>query len=236
MASSSHNPDDGGFATAAAMTVSMGLAMIAAGLTVASVAELKRTRLEFAKTKTEYALQQAHVRAVADLLINGATSRSSWRVDTDAGQAVVMAEPEYAKASFAKAADLDDKPYVQLGVRDPEALKGRLTQTPPAAGGQSWIASLDAAGLWRACAPSLISRFGRGDTFVLAKSTTPTGQGFSWRPGEVWRVRTSINGWADDRIVRFTSRDQAPALTLERRFIRRSKEEDQCESLFSKGA
>jgi hypothetical protein len=218
------------------MTVSMGLAMIAAGLTAASVAELKRTRSEFAKTRTEYGLQEAQDLAAVSMLNNGQSGRLSWSVTTDSGEARVLAEPEYRKASFATAAAVDDELLQQLGVQDPLELKARLAQMPSVTGGQAWIAGLDSARLWRACAPSLISRYGQADKLGLSKSSPPNSQAFTWRPGEVWRVRTTLNGWTDDRIVRFTGNDQHPAVTVERRFMKSQAEDDQCEAVLSQGA
>jgi hypothetical protein len=214
----------------------MGLAMVAAGFTVASVAELKRTRAEFEKAKIEDALHEAQVRAVLGLLQNTASGRLSWSVDTDLGRARVLAEPEYAKASFAKAAAADDKVLEQLGVEDPDELKSRLSQTPPASGDQAWLVGLDSAVLWRACAASLVSRYGQGEALTLVSASTPNSQGFSWRPGEVWRVRATVNGWADDRIVRLTGDDQSPAVIIERHMLHTQGEDDRCETAFSKHA
>jgi hypothetical protein len=218
------------------MAVSMGLAMVAAGLIVASVAELRRTRAELEKTKIEDALHEAQVRAVLVLLQNSASGRLSWNVDTDLGQARILAEPEYAKASFGKAAAADDKVLEQLGVEDPDELKFRLSQTAPTLGDQAWLVGLDSAVLWRACAPSLISRYGQGEALTLARASVPTSQGFSWRPGEVWRLRATLNGWADDRIVRLTGDDQSPAEIIERHMLHTQGEDDRCEAAFSKHA
>ena len=216
------------------MTVSMGLAMVAAGLMAVSVAELRRSRGEFAKTKVEYALDEAQARAVIGILQNGVAGRLSWEVETASGQAKVLAEPEYPKASLAVAAQSDDKLLERFGVQDPDELKARLTQTPPNAGDQAWIAELDPAPLWRACAPSLISRYGQGDALTVAAPSPPNSQGFSWRPGEVWRVKATLQGWGDDRIVRLTGDDRAPAVTIERRFSRPQREDDQCDAVFAK--
>ena len=215
------------------MTVSMGLAMVAAGLTAASVAELKRARADFAKTKVEYLLAEAQQRAVVDILRNTVDGRLTWKVDTDQGQASLLAEPEYAKASFTAAAKTEDGLLHRLGVQDPYELKARLAETQLATGAQTWIAELDDAPLWRACTPSVISHYGQGHDLALARSSPPAGQGFSWRPGEVWRVRASLSGWVDDRIVRLTGDDQGPAVIIERRFGRAGKGDEQCEAVFS---
>ena len=215
------------------MTVSMGLAMVAAGVTAASVAELRRAHADFAKTKVEYTLAEAQQRGVVDLLRNTAAGRLAWKLDTDLGEASLLAEPEYAKASFTAAAKADDRLLNRLGVQDTDALKARLAEPPPETGGQAWIVGLDGARLWRVCAPSLVSRYGQGETLALAESSPPAGQGFSWRPGEVWRVRASLAGWVEDRIVRLTGDDQGPAAIIERRFARDEKGEGRCEAVFS---
>ncbi len=236
MACSNDRANEAGFATAAAMTVSMGLAMVAAGLMAASATELKRERTELAKTRTEYALDEAQHRAVLGLLQNDVAGRLRWQVETDLGSATVLAEPEYAKASLSKSAAADDRVFERLGVDDADELKAQLRQSPPEAGGQAWLASLDPAPLWRACAPSMISRYGGGDTLVVGRVGSPDQRGFFWRPGEVWRVKTSLKGWADDRIVRFTGDDQSPAATIERRFLRTDGRDDLCDTIFSQGA
>ena len=71
-----------------------------------------------------------------------------------------------------------------------------------------------------------------------AAAVAPVDQGeVSWRIGEVWRLQISGagDGWADDRIVRFTGDPTHPAAVVERRLARGSGKAGVCDRLFAAG-
>ena len=133
-----------------------------------------------------------------------AATRLRWSLSALAGHVDVLAEPEAAKAGYAVAAELTDGELAKLGVADPTAFRARLNGES-SSDGVIPIQDLDAAALWQACAPSLISRYGQSETLALAAPQAPNARRFAWRAGNVWRIRVaSPDGWSDDRLVRFT--------------------------------
>jgi hypothetical protein len=229
VACSSRSEEDAGFATASALVVCASLAIIAGGVASLSVAELRRSRSELERVRIAYALDAAQVLAAADLMKSSGPGRLEWSVKTGGGSVDVLAEPESAKASLPAAAALDEAVFTHLGVTDAALLKQRLQHAADEPSQLPAIADLDAAALWRSCAPSAVSAFGRRDKLELAPAGAPQPGGFSWRPGEIWRVRaTAQDGWTEDRIVRFTGDVNRPTATIAEQLLRQKGEDAQC--------
>lgn len=234
MACSSRDIREAGFATSAAMVASMSLAMVAAALAAAGVAELKRAQGEHGKLEARYALEAAQRLAALEILQDGIQGRLSWSLEGPHGPVRILAEPESIKASLEAAGKDDDRGLERFGVSNPSALGARLADAEFARADQAWIETLAASPLWRGCANSMISRFGLARKLELTASAQPDRKGFSWRPGEVWRVRASLaGGWTDDRVVRFTGDALQPTATIERRVMRTNGEEATCAQLMT---
>jgi hypothetical protein len=226
---------DAGYATASAIAVSAALAMIASAMAGLSAAELKSARGDLARLKAEAALGGAQQLAVVGILESSQQTRLRWTLQTDAGTADVLAEPEAAKIGFEQAAKLPASQLGGLGVVDLDALRDRLAA---AAGPESEAsaAGLDDGPVWKACAPSLVSYYGTSKALALAKPQAPDRRAFDWRAGAVWRIRTAMaDGWADDRLVRFTGDPGHPAAIIERSFSREGTADRQCDTLFARG-
>ncbi|HWW26850.1 MAG TPA: hypothetical protein VNZ85_13235, partial [Caulobacter sp.] len=112
--------DDAGYATAAALTVSLAIAILAAALVARGVATLKLARADYRRSQAEYALSGAHVLAVARLLNSSGSGRLAWSIgELDPQGVSLLAEPEAPKLALAAAAGLDEKTLAALGARDP---------------------------------------------------------------------------------------------------------------------
>jgi hypothetical protein len=215
-------PRDSGYASAAALAVSLAVAILAAALVLRGVSALKLARADLRRSQAEYALSGAQVLA-ATRLVNGAQSaRLAWSVGSlDARDIAILAEAEAPKLKLAAAATLDDKVLALLGADDPAGARARLavldaeTATPEA------ITGADVGATWRACATSAISPWGVAETLSLAAVQAPEQEQDGPRAGQVWRVRaTTLDGWTDERIVRLIGRAQKPSAVIWRRFGR----------------
>ena len=233
MACSGIDPRDGGYATASAITVAMAIALTATALTALATAELKGARGGLTRLQAEYALAGDQQAAAVTVLETSKAVRLRWTEAGEAATVEVLAEPELAKVGYKAAAALDDSKLARLGVQDPAALRERLTAELADPEDRRPVAELDAAPLWRACAASLVSRWGAGGALAFAKADKPDGRRFSWRLAEVWRLRIARpDGWTDDRIVRFTGDPLRPAAVVRRRFSREGEADRQCETAF----
>ena len=224
-----------GYATASAIAISMALAMVASAVTGLSAAELESARGGLARLASEAELEGAQNAAVTAVLSSGQSTRLRWSLPTGLGAVDVLAEPEALKTSYADAAKATDAQLARMGVGDPGPLRGRLaadvdpTDITP-------TRDLDASTIWRICAPSRISRFGETKLGALGPAQTPDGRRFSWRAGDVWRIRVaSSDGWSDDRLVRFSGDAIHPAAIVERRLSRQGTADRQCDTIFAKG-
>jgi hypothetical protein len=229
------SPEDG-YATPAALVLSLALAMVGSAMTARSVHTLRLSKAELERSRQELALDGAHLQAAASMIRSGMPGPYAWSLATDFGSMRVVAEAESDKLSPATAAEaLDDDQLAALGVVDPAALRDRLAAIGPEPRDVD-IAALDAAQPWRECAPSLISPLGRQDhfTYLARRSPGPGPNPSSWRVGEAWRVRIATSaGWRDDRIVRFTGDARHPVAVVVRRLARGQDRGDQCESLLT---
>jgi hypothetical protein len=216
------DPGDGGYATAAALTVSLAIAILAAALVMRGVAVLKLARADYRRSQAEYALSGAHVLAVARLLNSSAPGRLAWSIGgLDPQGVALLAEPEAPKLALAAAEDLDDKTLAALGAVDPGQARLRLADLEAASATPDEVMAVDRGGAWRACAASAISPWGRSQVVSLGAVREPDQEPGGARAGQVWRVRASTDdGWTDERIVRLIGRAQNPSAIIWRRFGR----------------
>lgn len=211
-----------GYATAAALTVSLAVAIVAAALVMRGVAAVKLARADYRRSQAEYALSGAQVLAVARLLNSSGSGRLAWRVDgLDAQGVALLAEPEAAKLALAASGDLDDRTLAALGATEPVEARLRLARLEAASATPDEIEAADGGGAWRHCAASAISPWGRAQILTLGGTREPDQEPGGARAGQVWRVRASTHdGWTDERIVRLIGRAQSPSAIIWRRFGR----------------
>lgn len=224
-----------GYATPAALVLSLALALVGSATVVGSVQMLRLTRADLELTKQEFALDGAHFEAVAQIVRSGVPGPYAWTMSSDVGWMQVVAEPEADKLSFAAAAALDAGALSALGVARPEALKARLAQAA-ADDADVAVGGLDPAPLWSACGPSLASPLGQQDRFRYVRPREPGlgADAASWRVGEAWRVSIATSaGWRDDRIVRFTGNARHPTAVVARRLTRGGDRGGECASILS---
>lgn len=213
---------DAGYASAAALIVSLAMAMLAAGLVVRGVGMLKLARADFRKSQAEYALSGAQTLAVTRLLNSSRSGRLAWSVGgLDAHDITLLAEAEAPKLRLALAADLDDRALTDLGAADPDAARVSLARLDAATATPDQIQTADIAADWRACATSAISPWGAAQVVALGSTLAPDQEPGGARAGQVWRIRaTTGDGWADERIVRLIGRAEKPSAVIWRRFGR----------------
>lgn len=224
-----------GYATPAALVLSLAMALIASALVGRSVMQLRLARADFTRTQAEYLLDGAHLAAAAAIVRSNTPGPYAWAFTSDVGWVDAVAELEDEKLSLDAASNLTDGALKQFGVKDVAALKARLAAAASATGAVDVVA-LDEAPLWKRCAGSMMSRFGRQTVFTYLARTEP-GPGPKpalWRIGEEWRISlTTTTGWRDDRIVRFTGDARHPTATVIRRVSRGKGDGGQCETLFA---
>lgn len=213
---------DGGYATAAALAVSLAVAILAAALVVRGVAALKLARADFRRSQAEYALSGAQALAAARLLKGSGPGRLAWSVGgLDDKDIALLAEAEAPKLRLAAAGKLDDKALVALGADDPGAARRRLTSLDAASATPDQIEAADVGGGWKACAASAISPWGMAETIRLGAVREPNEEPGGARVGQVWRIRAATDdGWTDERIVRLIGRAESPSAMIWRRFGR----------------
>lgn len=232
---SSRDHREDGYATTAATVVCLSLAMMAAATMAFSLTELHRARTDLARTQAEASLDGAHAAAALAVAENPGTARLQWSLTTQDATFQILAEPEEQKMSLARAADLDDQSLAKLGASAPKAVKVALSQL--ATRNDATVEGLrnaDPAPRWRQCASTFISRGGRGQTLSLPPAIPPQSGPSVGHAGEIWRLRVSLGGFADDRIVRFSGNPHSPAATVERWFYR-SRDPTDCAGLTSEG-
>ena len=227
------NPSDGGYATAAALAVSLAIAILAAALVMRGVAVLKLARADYRRSQAEYALSGAQVLAVARLLDSSRSGRLAWSLGgLDPQDVALLAEPEAPKLALAASGNLDDKTLAALGAIDPEQARLRLARLEAASATPDEIEAVDGGDVWRACTPSAISPWGRAQAVSLGATREPDQEPGGARAGQVWRVRASTHdGWTDERIVRLIGRAQSPSAVIWRRFGRSAGKSVTCDKI-----
>lgn len=223
---------EAGYATAAATVVSLALAVVAAAAVQSSTSALRLARAELERTRIEYELSGASLRAISSAAATGGAKRLSWSFPAQSGSVRALAEPQATKLPLAKAAgSISATLFDDLRVVSPDKLRSRLQIMALNSGGElAALPDADASPQWRRCAASLISRYGQAQKAALTRTEPPQPGRAFWRAGEVWRVRVSSAGWVDDRIVRITGDPAHPAAVIERRFYR-GEGEGQCDTL-----
>lgn len=208
-----------GYASVAAITVSLGLALVAAALMARSVAALRGASAEFERVQAEYQLAGEHQRAALALI-------------TDASVGSVQAEPEAGKIDLATAAALPPSVLARFGVADTTRLSGWLQAASLEPTSPADIVDADPAPLWKLCAPKLISTFGQASSLSALAGARRKGEGA--RLGEVWRLSArASDGWTDERIVRFTGEPRRPAAVIWRRFYRAGTGGESCAEILA---
>lgn len=221
-----------GFATSAAMMLSLALALVAIAATTASVTQLKSARADFDRTSAQNLLAGAQQNAALTVANGGSDARLRWSFQLQNNAVKALAEPEGAKASVTNVVAMDDSAFATLGVTDPKALRTKLSTMSTTQILGPDLAAADESAIWKACARSLISPFGQNNQLQLMGAQDASLESTTRRTGEIWRVRVADGaGWADDRIVRFTGDLLHPAAVVERRFFKLDREGDQCDSL-----
>ena len=216
-----------GFASPAAMIVSLAIATVAVVVQVRATQAMRAGELEYARTHAELALEGVQVITAGRLLQGGVPVG-----ELNAGEGVIArAEPEAAKLSPALAARLDPSALAALGASQPSVVKTGLVAlgSQPDADPEA-IRTLDPSPLWRACARSVISPSG----LALAITPPPPGSAREQQahPGEVWRLTArDPSGWSEDRTVRITGDAAEPARVIDRRFFRHPAEGPPCPTL-----
>ena len=208
-----------GYASVAAVAVSLSLAVVAVALMNRSVVSLRRARTDFARAQAEFELA-------------GVQRRAALAMITDSGSPS-GAELETAKISLATAADLDADTLSRFGVKDPGRLSAWLREASASPTSPADLVAADRARIWKACAPTAISAFGQSTVLAAPGSDRPSALGANARLGQVWRLTARTSGWTDERIVRFTGEPQRPAAVIWRRFYRSEKGEGTCAAIFA---
>ena len=216
------DPSDSGYASAAALAVSLAVAILAAALVLRGVSALKLARADFRRTQAEYALAGAQALAATRLLTGSRPGRLAWSFGAlDSGDIAMLAEAEAPKLKLASAAALEDKMLARLGADDPREVRERLATLDAGTATPDEIVAADPGAAWRACAASAVSPWGLADRLHLAPATAPGAVEGGASTGQVWRVRaTTGDGWVDERIVRLIGRVERPSAVIWRRFGR----------------
>jgi len=222
-----------GFATAAATMISLALAVVAAAATATAIMQLTVARSDFTQDQLATAIDGVQAQAAFAVSTADRANRLRWIIPSAVGPAHVLAEAEGAKLSPAAASVLGETFFARFGVADTEELQDRLKALNKAEGIGPGLEGADAAPLWRSCARSLISVYGDAKVAQTLTASVPFMDTSVWHVGDVWRVRASLNGWVDDRTVRISGDGLHPAQTIDRRFYRASKGDDQCDALFA---
>jgi hypothetical protein len=230
---------DDGYATPAALVLSLAFALVATAMTARAVSLLNLTRADYERERQGYALDGAQLQAAAEVIRSGADAGPfEWSLASDIGWIRILAERESAKLSPDAAAALPDPVLSSFGVTDVATFRAALARLDPVAG-EVDAGLLAAAPNWRACGASLVSAYGEAERFEAAepRQPAPGPDGPAWRVGEVWRIRTSSEaGWRDDRIVRFTGDARRPAAIVARRLSRGGERGIRCSELLNEAA
>lgn len=226
------SPRDSGYATVAATGLSLVIAMVAAGLMAVANAELSSARADHARVRNAALLEGEHLVAAHRLVRSGPGDRLAWDQDTASGRVSVLAEREGAKLALRRSADALDDHALRALDAEPERARSLLRSAalePRTARVRLLRAS--PSPMWRRCILSLVSPLGGAERASLGPPEAPAGSQANWRTGEVWRIRiVSAEGWADDRLVRWTADERRPAATIDRAFERADPGEVPCDT------
>jgi len=213
--------------------ISLALAVVATAVTATAIGELRLAKSDFTQDSLVVALDGAQQRAAYTMLAAGLSNRLRWVDATPQGPVRVLAEAEAPKMGLFAAPNIDNATLEKLQVKDGGALIERLKAMTQADAIGPRLEAADGAPLWRACARSLISAYGDAKAAPILKATAPIIDTSAWHRGDVWRVRVTMAGWVDDRLVRFVGVALRPTVTIDRRFYGATREANQCDALFA---
>ena len=217
----------GGYVSGAALAVVLAMAMIAGAVTQRSVSALRQAQRDMAMLQADYALAGAQEQAAARLAGDTGEGRLAFTVETSAGSAAIVAEPERDKLRLANGVAAGD--LASLGVADPRALQARLTALADLYPSPETLSQLATAPDWRICGASLVSGWGEANEATVRTPGRLGAQGSGSRLGQVWRLRARLDsGWTDERLVRFVGGDQQAAAVIWRSFRRQGEGGDRC--------
>jgi hypothetical protein len=208
----------------------LALALGAAIAVTVAVTELRTARRGLDQAQAEARLEAAHTVAATTVLSDGLPGRLAWTITVDRAAIDILAEPETEKRGWRAAADDFQAVEILLAPADPAKAKAALAALAddPDAGSEA-VSLLDASPRWRACAASVLSRFGAGDRPALSLPRLPRPRSPAWRIGQAWRIRaTQGGGWTETRVVRFTGDAEHPWAVMERRLTRRPQDGPSC--------
>lgn len=209
-----------GFATAGATMTCLALALVATASVAGAVAQLKLARAERQTVDRQFRLDSAQTLAAATLLEGGHSGRRQWSLDVQGVRVSILAEEEAEKASWRIDSAESRRLADALGIASAADLARDLARMSEDQGASPFtLLNLRSDPAWRRCAMSLLSRYGRSTFVSLPDARPPESGALTWRVGQVWRIRTSdVDGWIDDRVIRFTGDAEAPLAVIDRRW------------------
>ena len=219
-----------GFATLGATITCLAIAIAVSGLVSYAASANQASRANLERVQAQARLDNGQLLAALGVFENVKAGRLRWTEARGGETFDILAEPEFDKV---KVPDVDAGRmtlFAHLGARDPEAVTQYL-QAGYAAGGLPSIAQADASPLWRNCAASALSFYGRASTPTLTAAAEPDRKGGRPRSGEVWRIVVSSGGFVDERLVRMTDSGRTPALLIDRNFRRGTAGDEPCANL-----
>jgi hypothetical protein len=216
----------------AAAVIATALSVVVVAVSLMAQQELRNATTALRRSQIETELDGMQLLAAVTVMRDGGAARYRWSVAGSSGPTELLAENEAVKLPLDRATALDDASLVALGVVVPERVRARLraiAATHPAA---LDVAGLDTALLWRLCASSMISPYGRAAALNLDPAIMPADRKFGWLGGQVWHLRArSAQGWVDERIVRFTGDAAKPAAVVERKVYKGGGGGEPCSAL-----
>ena len=233
MASLLNEAADQGFATPAAVAISLALAVVVTAVMALSTTALKAARADLSRTQAQYVLAGARMRAAAVLMQSSNQDRVRWDLEGEGGAVEVVAEPEARKLSLLAAAKAETKSAEALSAADPQHVQRRLAVLAASdLQVEGEIALADNSAIWRQCARSLISPYGYLTAPQRLAVGPPKPGPINWRLGQLWRLRvTDSAGWTEDTVVRFTGAPSHPIAVAARRFARRGRLGEVCDAI-----
>ena len=217
---------EAGFATPAAVVISLALATVAVAVQVRAVAALHASQADYLQAAAETRLDGAQAMAVAALAGGQNDQAGRWRMTLDDIAITARAEPEAAKLPLSAAAALAPDVLAALGASRPTIVQAGLARIATSGDGDpEALSRLDPDPRWKACGARVLSAYGQGLS-LPGEALAPNLQAHG---GEVWRVQVSDGwGWTDTRIVRFTGDVTSPARVIYRSFYRSRSGDPPC--------
>lgn len=229
MASSPPAPDervpDDGFATPAAVVISLAMATIAVAVQARAISALHASQADYVQSAAELRLDGAQQLTATALARGTLTSPQDTKLQLGGAAVDAEVQPEAAKLGLASAATLEPASLTALGASSPNQARAGLSRLASLGDADpADLRSLDPSPRWKACGPAAISAYGAG-----LGAAPPLGANAVAHGGEVWRIAAWDGwGWTDDRLVRVTGDDDAPVRVIFRSFYRNTKGRPAC--------